>query len=320
MTRKKYPTLTAPARPTGAAELQLQTSAEPIAEKVIEAALSGDMIAARLVLDKALVEPGNRIIVLPKRWIRNQKDAELAVFDAVNAALEGLTSPVETRAVIKPFIAFIRASSAAGRAAKKSGKRGPSEEEKLLALGERIKKITDRRPKTRPEREEEPLFEPAALPTAEAQWLIEDAVQSVVAVVIEQATAGDMLAAKLVLDKALHKPADTPTMLQIGRIGNRQDAEAAKADVLGAMANGLITPAAADAFMKLLNDVIRAPKAPEAMMSTAEREENLRQICIELIEAAKDRERETGEYVRPYDIWLEQLAKRKENQYNSWQK
>jgi hypothetical protein len=101
-------------RATAGAEQLLAVSAEPISEKVIDAALAGDVAAARFVLDRAIPEPGDRQISFPLRPIETKMDAERAMFDVATAAGEGRITPAEARPVIKVLREFISAPTEPG--------------------------------------------------------------------------------------------------------------------------------------------------------------------------------------------------------------
>lgn len=128
-------------------------------------------------------------------------------------------------------------------------------------------------------------------------------------VLIDKAMAGDMAAAKLLLDKELRKPADRRISVPMRPIRSKQDVVEAKADVSRAMAEGRITPAEADAFLKLLGDIISAPKVPRGVVDRETLDQAMQRLLPELERCAAERAQAGGEtaseHIGLYEIWVE---------------
>ena len=91
-----------------------------------------------------------------------------------------------------------------------------------------------------------------------AERRLQGGLEAVVAAIIEAARAGDMAAARLVLDRVLPAPPDRRISFTLRPIACTEDAVKASADILAAMAKGEITPAEAEAVAKLLHNFIAA--------------------------------------------------------------
>lgn len=307
-------------RATGVAEQRLAVAAEPIAEELIAAALSGDISAARLVLDKALHKPADRRISYPLPQILNKRDAELAMMEVLSATAKGHGTPAEAHVVIKQLVEFIRAPSAAVDSIFIKAVKGDFDamkkwfqivEERLKALTGPSEDLAPREAKavtTMADDEQSgasTLTAPDRATTA-AERRLEGAASAIVEVVIAAAMTGDMAAQKLVLDKALREPADRPISFPIRRIESKEDVLAAKADVFEGIRKKQITPAEADAFHKLLDAVLSTPEVPTEAIDSEQLEETMQWLIPKLRQHAIDKEYEQPgtKELTPYEIWL----------------
>jgi hypothetical protein len=93
---------------------------------------------------------------------------------------------------------------------------------------------------------------------AVAERLLERGLEAVVEAVIDAAAAGDMAAARMVLDRQLPAPRDRLISFELRSIACSEDAIRASADLVIAVAAGQITPAEADAVAKLLHKFVEA--------------------------------------------------------------
>jgi hypothetical protein len=89
-----------------------------------------------------------------------------------------------------------------------------------------------------------------------AEGRLQDALETVVAAVIERAQEGDIAAAKLVVDRLLPAPRDRRISFALTTISCNEDPIKASADVLMAVAQGQITLTEAIAVEKLLRSYI----------------------------------------------------------------
>jgi hypothetical protein len=94
------------------AERRLRGGLEAVVAAIIEAASSGDMAAARLVVDRLLPAPRDRRIALAQRPIARADDAIKASADILAAVARGQITPAEAEAVAKLLHNFIAASEA----------------------------------------------------------------------------------------------------------------------------------------------------------------------------------------------------------------
>jgi hypothetical protein len=92
------------------AERRLRGGLEAVVAAIIEAARSGDMAAARLVVDRLLPAPRDRRISFPLRPIACADDAIKASADILAAVALGRITPAEAEAVAKLLHNFIAAS------------------------------------------------------------------------------------------------------------------------------------------------------------------------------------------------------------------
>ena len=92
------------------AERRLRGGLEAVVAAIIEAASSGDMAAARLVVDRLLPAPRDRRISFALRPIACADDAIKASADILAAVAQGRITPAEAEAVAKLLHNFIAAS------------------------------------------------------------------------------------------------------------------------------------------------------------------------------------------------------------------
>jgi hypothetical protein len=92
------------------AERRLRGGLEAVVAAIIEAASSGDMAAARLVVDRLLPAPRDRRISFALRPIACADDAIKASADILAAVAKGQITPSEAEAVAKLLHNFIAAS------------------------------------------------------------------------------------------------------------------------------------------------------------------------------------------------------------------
>jgi hypothetical protein len=92
------------------AERRLRGGLETVVAAIIEAASSGDMAAARLVVDRLLPAPRDRRISFALRPIACADDAIKASADILAAVAQGQITPAEAEAVAKLLHNFIAAS------------------------------------------------------------------------------------------------------------------------------------------------------------------------------------------------------------------
>jgi hypothetical protein len=96
-----------------------------------------------------------------------------------------------------------------------------------------------------------------------AERRLRGGLKAVVATVIQRAQAGDMAAARIVLDRLLPAPRDQRISFALRPIACSEDAIKASADVLAAMAQGQITLAEGDLVFKLLRNFSAASELCE---------------------------------------------------------
>jgi hypothetical protein len=102
--------LAARKRAIAAAERLLQRRLESVLEAVVDAAIGGDMAAAKIVLDRCLPAPRDRHISFALRPIARGEDAIKASADVLAAVARGWITPAEADAVAKLLHNFIEAS------------------------------------------------------------------------------------------------------------------------------------------------------------------------------------------------------------------
>lgn len=86
-----------------------------------------------------------------------------------------------------------------------------------------------------------------------AEQLFAEDVESVCKAVIDKAKAGDMSAAKIILDRLLPAKKDAPVNIQLPEITTAHDVLKAVQCVTQAIANGSITPSEGEALARVLN-------------------------------------------------------------------
>ena len=92
------------------AERLLRSGLEAVVAAILAKAKSGDMAAARLVVDRLLPAPRDRHISFPLRPIACADDAIKASADILAAVARGRITPAEAEAVAKLLHNFIAAS------------------------------------------------------------------------------------------------------------------------------------------------------------------------------------------------------------------
>jgi hypothetical protein len=99
--------------------------------------------------------------------------------------------------------------------------------------------------------------------TVLAEQLMASDIEGVVKRVIEAAMEGDMTAAKLVLDRIAPIRKDQPMTLEIPRTADAQGVAEASAEVVAAVADGLITPEEGQVLSQILEARRRAIETSE---------------------------------------------------------
>ena len=96
-----------------------------------------------------------------------------------------------------------------------------------------------------------------------AEKLMSDDAEAIVKKVIEAAKAGDLAAARLVLDRIAPARRDNPVRFDLPAIDCPADAAKASAAILAAVAAGELTPSEADQVCKVVDAFVRALEAHE---------------------------------------------------------
>ena len=112
--------------------------------------------------------------------------------------------------------------------------------------------------------------------TVLAERMLQDDAGEVVAAVVTAAKAGDMGAAKLVLERILPPRKDSPIRFDLPAVKSAGDAAAVMTSILGAVAAGSITPGEADGVAKLVEAWSKAHEANEIEKRLAALEERAR--------------------------------------------
>lgn len=84
------------------------------------------------------------------------------------------------------------------------------------------------------------------------EQMVEGEAEAVCRVVIDQAKGGDMQAARMLMDRILPPKKDRPICLALPKMENTKSAMEATSIILNAMAEGEITPAEGEAFIKII--------------------------------------------------------------------
>jgi hypothetical protein len=96
-----------------------------------------------------------------------------------------------------------------------------------------------------------------------AEKLMADDGEAIVKKVVEAAKAGDLQAARLVLDRICPSRKDSPITFTVPRIQSSADAAEAMSALLAAVAAGEITPSEATEVARLLEGFLRAREGTE---------------------------------------------------------
>ncbi len=96
-----------------------------------------------------------------------------------------------------------------------------------------------------------------------AEKLMSEDAEAVVKVVVEAAKAGDLTAAKIVLDRIAPPRKDLPVAFDLPAISTAADASAAMGSIIAAVASGELTPTEAGEVAKLLDAFTRTLEATE---------------------------------------------------------
>ena len=96
-------------RTTLAVEALMEGDAEAITRKAIEAALAGDMVAIRMVLDRIAPGPKDRAVPFDMPELKAPADAPLIISALLKAVALGDLAPSEAEAVAK-LVEFYRRS------------------------------------------------------------------------------------------------------------------------------------------------------------------------------------------------------------------
>jgi hypothetical protein len=104
-----------------------------------------------------------------------------------------------------------------------------------------------------------------------AEKLMQDDAENIVNAVLAAARAGDMTAARIVLDRIVPARRDNPVTFVLPKIKRPADAVAASAAVLSAVADGRLTPGEALEVSKLIEGFVKT-------LEVAELEERLNEL------------------------------------------
>jgi hypothetical protein len=85
-----------------------------------------------------------------------------------------------------------------------------------------------------------------------AEQLMSEDVEGIVAKVVNAAKAGDMAAARLILDRVLPPRRGRPVRIALPGVESPQGVTNALAAIVGAMADGVLSPEEADAFTSVI--------------------------------------------------------------------
>lgn len=96
-----------------------------------------------------------------------------------------------------------------------------------------------------------------------AEKLMSDDAEAIVKKVVDAAKAGDLTAARLVLDRIAPARRDNPVRFDMPAIESPADAAKASAAILAAVAAGDLTPSEADQISKVVDAFVRALEAHE---------------------------------------------------------
>ena len=108
-----------------------------------------------------------------------------------------------------------------------------------------------------------------------AEKLMQDDAANIVNAVLTAARAGDMTAARIVLDRILPARRDNPVTFALPKIKRPADAVAASAALLSAVADGRLTPGEALEVSKLIEGFVKTLEVAELEERLAELEERM---------------------------------------------
>jgi hypothetical protein len=108
-----------------------------------------------------------------------------------------------------------------------------------------------------------------------AEKLMQDDAENIVNAVLTAARAGDMTAAKIVLDRIAPARRDSPVTFTLPKIKRPADAVAASAAILAAVADGRLTPGEALEVSKLIEGFVKTLEVAELEERLAELEERM---------------------------------------------
>jgi hypothetical protein len=110
-----------------------------------------------------------------------------------------------------------------------------------------------------------------------AEKLMQDDAENIVNAVLTAARAGDMTAAKIVLDRIAPARRDSPVTFTLPKIKRPADAVAASAAILAAVADGRLTPGEALEVSKLIEGFVKTLEVAELEERLNELEERMRE-------------------------------------------
>ena len=108
-----------------------------------------------------------------------------------------------------------------------------------------------------------------------AEKLMQDDAANIVNAVLTAARAGDMTAARIVLDRILPARRDNPVTFALPKIKRPADAVAASAALLSAVADGRLTPGEALEISKLIDGFVKTLEVAELEARLNELEERM---------------------------------------------
>jgi hypothetical protein len=110
-----------------------------------------------------------------------------------------------------------------------------------------------------------------------AEKLMQDDAENIVNAVLTAARAGDMTAARIVLDRILPARRDNPVTFALPKIKRPADAVAASAAILAAVGDGRLTPGEALEVSKLIEGFVKTLEVAELEERLNELEERMGQ-------------------------------------------
>jgi Family of unknown function (DUF5681) len=110
-----------------------------------------------------------------------------------------------------------------------------------------------------------------------AEKLMQDDAENIVNAVLTAARAGDMTAARIVLDRIAPARRDNPVTFALPKIKRPADAVAASAAILSAVADGRLTPGEALEVSKLIEGFVKTIEVAQLEQRLNELEERMRE-------------------------------------------